>query len=146
MPEGLISTLKKMDELRKSVNSCNDWWQEGNEILQRVHSAIVAMGTFEDPLDPSLSRLTLSQWQLERAKRVVLAILGYLEECNMYEVCPECGSQLSDLERSVNLGEFGRLVLIIQVCSVCDFVTVKDFWHLAIGGNDGSSNTCEEVG
>ena len=48
----------------------NEWTPE----LLAIHSAIVSMGTFAQPLDPSLDNVTLGAWQLERAKRVLSAI------------------------------------------------------------------------
>ena len=42
-------------------------------------------------------------------------------------LCPECGEETSELHRSVNLGGFGILELVVMVCHECDWITVHDF-------------------
>ena len=64
--------------------------------LLAIHEAIVGMGMFQEPLEPSLVGLTLSQWQLERARRV-LAALEALE--------PPLWEKMGYDERSIREGD-----------------------------------------
>ncbi len=42
-------------------------------------------------------------------------------------ICPECHEETSELHRSVNLGGFGTLELVIMACRECEWITVYDF-------------------
>lgn len=48
-----------------------DW----TDLTRAVHSAMVSMGSFQNPLEDGLKGLTPMQWQLEQAKRQSLAVL-----------------------------------------------------------------------
>ncbi len=48
------------------------------EILVDVHSAMVSMGSFQNPLDDSLLGMTFGEWQIEVARRAVQAYINSL--------------------------------------------------------------------
>ena len=62
------------DALIKEIEASTGW----HEILIAAQDALVGMGTFELPLDVSLIGMTYNEWQHERAKRIVLAVLRML--------------------------------------------------------------------
>lgn len=54
-------------------------------VLLAINEAIVAMGSFQKPLDPSLIDLTFGEWQLERARRILAAVEAALPELRKVE-------------------------------------------------------------
>jgi hypothetical protein len=63
--------------LIEQITSAQDWTDGlGGKILLAGHSAQVVMGSFSDPLEDGLAGMTLSQWQFETAKRMVLGALA----------------------------------------------------------------------
>ncbi len=42
-------------------------------------------------------------------------------------ICPECRDETSELHRSVSLGGFGILELVVLICRECNWVTIYDF-------------------
>ncbi len=59
------------EELRDQLATTDRW----HPVLLAAHSAMVSMGEFREPLDPELVGLSYGQWQLERARRISLAVL-----------------------------------------------------------------------
>lgn len=47
-----------------------------DELTLAVHNAILSCGTFQEP-PPGLTGLTLGEWELVRAKRVVAAVRAH---------------------------------------------------------------------
>jgi len=48
------------------------------DLTLAVHSAMVQMGSFQNPLEEGLKGLTPAQWQLEQAKRQARAVITKL--------------------------------------------------------------------
>lgn len=68
---------KTIAALIEQISSAHDWWDRpGGDMLQAANSADVRMGAYAHPLDPDVDGLSWSQWQFERAKRMVLAALN----------------------------------------------------------------------
>lgn len=64
----------------EAIKKCNRWNSDFGEILLAIDSAIVSMGSFQNPLEKELQGLTLGQWQFERAKRVAIAVANALTD------------------------------------------------------------------
>lgn len=63
--------MNARDELIEELSFTSEW----HPLFLAAHNAFVSMGTFQHPLDDMLMGMTFGEWQLETARRIVLAIL-----------------------------------------------------------------------
>jgi len=64
-----------MEQIIEEIKHTVHW----HPLMLKANNALVSMGTFQHPYK-GLAGITYGEWQLEKARRVVLAVLGYLSE------------------------------------------------------------------
>lgn len=69
-----------IDDLIGKIENCDSWHDDGLGILIEVHNAMIAMGTFDKPLDPELKGIIWGQWQMEVSKSATLAVLKHIRQ------------------------------------------------------------------
>lgn len=70
----------KLDKMIEAVEAGAGWNEDpAGNLVMAAHTAITAAGSFSKPNTPEMAGLTTGQWQYQRARQVVLAVLRQLD-------------------------------------------------------------------